>query len=154
MQPDNKIELRHIESELRHQDPLGTIERGIGSEQTAAVWEDIRRVDTILDSDQTLSFKEKQELYDMGINLRLDWMYSKYGGKQLDFPQFEAQAKAATEFFDKAMEHAHERQSHDPTIAWNVQTIWNRIAPTDTCGSQKQLIRAYRRQRKPARQET
>lgn len=122
MQPDNRREYRSMETELRAQDPLSTIERGIGPEQTDVVARDIDRIDTILETDKTLSFTEKRQLYDMGINLRLDWMYSDDGGKNLDFPQFEARAKEAVGFINKAAEHAHHRKENDPTLLWNVQT--------------------------------
>ena len=124
MQPDNRREYRQIETELRAQDPLSTVEHGIGAEQTDLIHEDIGRIDHILETDKTLSYTEKQQLYDMGINLRLDWMYADDGGKNLDFPKFEAEAKATGEFFGKAMGHAKERSDYDPTIAWGVQTKW------------------------------
>jgi hypothetical protein len=124
MQPENRREYRHIEAELRNQDPLATVEYGLGTEQTDTVRQDIDRIDQILDTDKTLSYTEKQQLYDMGVNLRLDWMYSEQGGKNLDFPRFEAEAKAATEFFVKAKQHADERKDQDPTIGWEVQSKW------------------------------
>lgn len=122
MQPENRQEYRQIEQELRTQDPLSTIEYGVSSEQADVLRQDIGRIDEILATDKTLSYTEKQNLYDMGINLRLDWLYAENGGKNLDFPRFEAEAKESVEFFAKAAEHAHERRENDPTILWNVQT--------------------------------
>lgn len=122
MQPENRQEYRHIEQEVRTQDPLSTIEFGLNQEQVETVREDIGRIDEILATDTTLSFTEKQKLYDMGINLRLDWMYADKGGKNLDFPRFEAEAKESAAFITKAAEHAAERKEQDPTILWSVQT--------------------------------
>lgn len=122
MQPENRQDYRQIETQIRTQDPLSTIEYGVDTAQTNVLRTDIGRIDEILATDETLSYTDKRKLYEMGINLRLDWLYAEQGGKNLDFPQFEAEAKEAVTFLGKAAEHAASRKEQDPTILWGVQS--------------------------------
>lgn len=117
MQPDNKHEYDLIEAKQRHLDPLSEVPEAYVDSITS----DINKIDDILASDETLTYREKTELYTMGINSRLDWLYSESGGKEMQFSEFEAAAKDTEGFMAMAEKHTAGREGFDPTDAWAVR---------------------------------
>lgn len=122
MQPDNRREYRVIEEDLRSYNPIETVEVSFDdTELVSSLQHDIGRIDHILESDHTLTYEEKADLYEMGVNLRLDWLYAKHGGKSLDMAPFEVEAKSAEEFIKRAEEHAKKREHVNPLALWQLQ---------------------------------
>lgn len=124
MQPDNQREYDHIEKELRTQDPLSTIEHGLRHEVVADLRHDTQRIDDILATDETLNRHEKSELYEMGVNLRLDWLYAADGGRNAPLSVFQKEANETEEFINQAKHHAAEKFKNNPTVMWDLQTKW------------------------------
>jgi hypothetical protein len=121
MQPSNLSDLHNIEHDQRVLDPIETIEHDSNPDRLGLLRDDIGRIDYMLSTDSTLTYSEKKELYDMGINLRLDWLYAEKGGVSLSFPQFEAEAKDIQQFITRAEEHVTSRRTMDPSDVWDIR---------------------------------
>jgi hypothetical protein len=122
MQPENRSAYNAIEEDFRAQDPLETVVPGYDDEQLAkATREDIGRIDSILDTDTSLTAVERRQLNDMGMNLRLDWLYAESGGRSLPMQQFVGETKHAETFIKKAAAEAYEVHDKHPQDFWQTQ---------------------------------
>lgn len=101
-------------------DPLVTVENGLNYDELDELRMGISRVDRMLATDHSLKYDEKKRLYNLGANMRLDWLYAEMGGKSLTFAAFEAEAKEAARFIGQAAEHAKDRQHTNPVDLWGL----------------------------------
>ncbi len=122
MQPENRRAFKHIEEEVRAYDPLETVQPDFNDEPLVGELEhDIVRIDEMLATDQTLNGHERRKLYEMGCNLRLDWLYAKHGGQNAETSDFLAKAKEAESFFGQAMQNAERHKRHHPQTLWGLK---------------------------------
>jgi hypothetical protein len=123
MQPTNRHNFDSIERHTYGVDPIEAIQPGYDdTDRMEVIRRDIQWVDKILTGDRTISDRERTELYDMGINLRLDWLYSEHGGRSASLNEFLPVIKEAESFFKQAADHAYERHKQHPQDFWKVQT--------------------------------
>lgn len=121
MQPENTREYRQIERYLRSYDPLATTEEGYDDSELAQNARiDIARVDGMLATDPTLTAKERNELYLMGGNLRLDWLYANSGGTMATLEDFNNQVAEANDFFIKGGKEAMQSHEQHPQRLWGL----------------------------------
>lgn len=122
MQPQNQHEFRAIEAEVRHIDPLESVQPGYDDAPLVQLAErDIERIDGILEHDGTLTNHEYRELYDMGTNLRLDWLYAKRGGQQAESAPFLAKAKETEGFIERGLRQAEQYGKPQDTWALTIK---------------------------------
>jgi len=122
MQPRNQETFDQIEAETRGLDPIevATDERYDDAALVEQTQRDIERIDTILATDDTITPREQSELYSMGCNLRLEWLYAKHGGGSADKTEFDARWDEANGFFGRAIRRAGERKDRFPNDYWEV----------------------------------
>lgn len=121
MQNENQRAVKQIDYEVRHLDPIETVSESFDDHDMVGLLKhDIARIDEILEGDTTLTRREKQELYRMGCNLRLDWLYAEHGGRELPLNEFSAAWDETNAFFARAGGLAQETRRHDPNYFWDV----------------------------------
>ena len=123
MNPNNSSSLQIIEQEFNSKDPLDITEiKSEDSDRLEIVASDFARVNTILETDSTLTKKEKHELYELGTSLYLDWLYADEGGRALPLPAFITKVKEAESFIKKGSEETLARHDRHPQDFWDMQT--------------------------------
>lgn len=123
MRPENNSSLKNIESERRRLDPIDTSQEDFDDSQLIERTErQIGRIDQILETDNTLNWKDKQKLYKQGCEARLEWLYAKHGGDSLNHNQFNDEWNETQKFFMVAGQHAGERKNQEPQAYWDLAT--------------------------------
>jgi hypothetical protein len=122
MRPASHHSVEDIDQASRSIDAIEAVGAEFDDQQRVLeLAEDIERIDEIFDTDPTLTQRERTELYDMGINLRLDWLYAEHGGRKLTLTEFVDKSKQTEAFLQRAATHAYEQHDKHPQAFWAVQ---------------------------------
>ena len=128
MLPENIQTVNRMDAELRHFDPLQTVEPGYDDAKLAEIAQnDLGRIEDILATDKSLTAKERQELYLMGCNLHLEWLYADNGGAGAELTEFNQHLSVANDFMTRAGKdaQAHRERDGDPRPLWSVAVKHN-----------------------------
>ena len=122
MQPDNIRQFNAMERYSRGQDPIETNGKNFDDRELAQhAVSDISRIDQILNSDISLDAQERHELYLMGCNRRLEWLYAKNGGKTASLSEFTSEISRSNEFFVRAGKDASATADQHPERVWDIR---------------------------------